>query len=661
MNCNLISCQSPEEKSCPCPSSPEEACQLCFGFEPGNTGPQGPQGPKGPAGLGVVQPYDPNTGCYAKGAIVWYGGGLWSANVDCPEGAPGSSSDWTMLDPDIIAGATGPEGPQGEPMPAIAQPYVPGGHYHVGDIVYYRGQLYVVTQDDPQGAPGSSPDYNLITGLVVQGSTGPTGPTGGNFPVVYDPNESCSYTAGMVVYYNGNLYEVTKDCPQGVPGSSCDYTLISSQALDGPTGPQGPEGDATAQPYDPDMTYYKGDVIYYQGSLYWVNKDNPQGTPGSSPDYTHIDYLVVKGATGPTGEGFPTAYNPAVSDGYPIGQLVYYNGDIYQVNKLHPKGVPGKSADYTLVAKAPAPETGPPGPTGPEGPSASCSCAASIDQNTDDLDNLESTCDDMKNEINNITDQIHDTENRIKDDQKKAQDNADAIADLEKQVEEQTCILMEVKGSLGQYGCGNSIPFEINSATYFAVPWSGTQSQMLKQGNVVPTGGTFFGCKIYRAMFYGNQSNVLDNITCGTTTSGKNAQMQLLPDCMVSTIVNAGGWYTDAHGNKIGVMKGNFYLDNGWLNMETDPKGGIYGRQENAPYYVYVDFTCCSTNTLPTCPTSYCMDCCNYSGQCTATFCAQTSKGACATGSGATGACNCGSCASGFRTPCGCGCCNVLK
>jgi len=646
----------------PCKSSPQEACQICFGFEPGHDGPQGPQGPKGPAGEGIVQPYDPSKApSYKKGMLIWYGGLMWEVNTDNPQGIPGNSPDYTMIDRSPVLGATGPTGPQGEPEPAISQPYSPDNHYKFGDIIYYHGELYLVTTDNPQGAPGSGNDYTLITGLVVQGVTGPTGPTGGSFPQVFDPNNSCSYKAGMLIYYKGNLYKVLKDCPQGTPGSSCDYSLISAHALDGPTGPQGPEGDATAQPYDPNMTYYKGDVIYYNGALYWVNKDNPEGTPGSSPDYTHIDYMLVQGMTGPTGEGFATAYDPEVSNGYPVGQLVYYNGDIYEVNTLHPQGTPGESSDYTLVAKAPPAETGPQGITGPEGPPANCECRALIDENTNDLENLQDICDEVKNEITNITNQIDDTEKRIEDDQKKAQDNADRIANLKDKGKENACVVAQLKASIGQYGCGDQLPFEVNSATYTAVPWAGTESQMLKQGSIFPTGGTFFGCKVYRAVFYGMQSNVLDNITCGLTSSGYNSRTTLLPSCIVSTIVDAGGWYTQGDGTKSAVMTGNFYLDNGYLTMETDPAH----KQKNQPYYVYVDFTCCSTNSLPTCPTAYCLDCSNNSQDCTNAQCAKTSIGKCGVStSGATGTCACKNDSSapktGFNSPAAGGCNNLM-
>lgn len=59
---------------------------------------------------------------------------------------------------------------------------------------------------------------------------------------------------------------------------------------------------------------------------------------------------------------------------YQAGQLVTYNGYLYVANVDNAAGVPGESADFTLLSTGPAGQpgapgqTGLPGATGPTGP-----------------------------------------------------------------------------------------------------------------------------------------------------------------------------------------------------------------------------------------------------------------------------------------------------
>ena len=597
--------------------------------------------------MGTIQPFDPEMApSYGQGAVIWYGGALWRVNVDSPTGIPGSSPDYSLLTQIPMFGPTGLQGSQGDPSDIITEPYVPGSIYKFGDIVYYKGQLYMVNKDNPQGAPGSSPDFSLITGLVSQGVTGPTGPQGGNFPLTWDPNESPTYREGMIIYYNGNIYQVNKDDPSGVPGSSCDYTLISSFALNGPTGPMGPDGEATVSIWDENTAYAKGNIVYYNGALWSANVDNPTGPPGTTSDFTLVEYMMGVGPTGPTGDSIPTTFDPETSSNYPVGQLVYYQGNIYEVNTANPQGVPGESSDYTLVQGPQAPVQGPPGETGPTGLPFDCGCTDLVQANTDQINSLQDSLNNLLNNINNIIQQIDDTQTRINDLLVQAQTNASDIASMQDQVEAQACVIQQLTGSLGKYACDNIAPFQINSATYVLNPWQGSNSQMIQQGQVVPTGGTFFGCNIYRACFYGTQTNMNHLLGGG---SGNPSLTQLLPTCIVSSIVNAGGWFTDGNGSQVAVQKGNFYTStSGWLTMDTPSNGELI----NGPYYVWVDFTCCPSNGFPTCPTMYCLDCCSSAGDCKNNFCAQQQTGStCPT--------NSDTCPSGFKTPCNCACCTV--
>ena len=54
---------------------------------------------------------------------------------------------------------------------------------------------------------------------------------------------------------------------------------------------------------------------------------------------------------------------------YQAGQLVTYNGYLYVANVDNAAGVPGESADFTLLSTLqPVGPTGPAGPVGPTGP-----------------------------------------------------------------------------------------------------------------------------------------------------------------------------------------------------------------------------------------------------------------------------------------------------
>jgi len=81
-----------------------------------------------------------------------------------------------------------------------------------------------------------------MTGVTgATGVTGSTGPTGGSFTTEFDPESSPNYFLYQLIQFNGKLYLVNKDNPSGVPGESPDYTLLTS-GVDGATGATGADG-----------------------------------------------------------------------------------------------------------------------------------------------------------------------------------------------------------------------------------------------------------------------------------------------------------------------------------------------------------------------------------------------------------------------------------
>ncbi|MEK4614498.1 collagen-like protein [Bacillus sp. FSL K6-0067] len=329
-------------------------------FSPGGIGPTGPTGATGSFVGGVT--FDPgNLGGYLEGQVIFYNGSTYVVNKNNPTGIPGQSSDYTLVS---AAGATGPTGATGSFVGGVT--FDPGnlGGYLEGQVIFYNGSTYVVNKNNPTGIPGQSSDYTLVS---AAGATGPTGATGSFVGgVTFDPGNLGGYLEGQVIFYNGSTYVVNKNNPTGIPGQSSDYTLVSAAGATGPTGATGSfVGGVT---FDPGNLggYLEGQVIFYNGSTYVVNKNNPTGIPGQSSDYTLVSAAGATGPTGATGSFVGgVTFDPGNLGGYLEGQVIFYNGSTYVVNKNNPTGIPGQSSDYTLVSAAGA--TGPTGPQGAQG------------------------------------------------------------------------------------------------------------------------------------------------------------------------------------------------------------------------------------------------------------------------------------------------------
>ena len=143
-------------------------------------------------------------------------------------------------------------------------------------------------------------------------------------------------------------------CPRcGSGGCGCSGCGCSGCCV-GPTGPRGPQGARgpagagldSVQNYDPSAVYFAGDLVYYNGQVFQVNVDNPTGVPGVSPDF---NLVTVTGPTGPTGA--PGAIGPT--------------GPAGATGETGPTGPAG--ATGAIGPTGPAGATGPTGPTGPAG------------------------------------------------------------------------------------------------------------------------------------------------------------------------------------------------------------------------------------------------------------------------------------------------------
>ena len=64
----------------------------------------------------------------------------------------------------------------------VPTPWVLGGCYRAGQLVTYNGYLYVANRDNAAGTPGTSADFTLLSTLQPGGPTGPAGVPGPTGP-----------------------------------------------------------------------------------------------------------------------------------------------------------------------------------------------------------------------------------------------------------------------------------------------------------------------------------------------------------------------------------------------------------------------------------------------------------------------------------------------
>lgn len=540
----------PPRQPRPEPPTVEECSELFTGA----MGPTGPQGPAGDPGPAISTPYDPNQSCsYVKGQVIFYMGGLWIVNENCPEGAPGSGTGYTLLDQFVKKGMTGPTGMKGGLGTNTPLPFDPeqASAYKAGQSIYYNGKFYQVLVDSPTGVPGSSPDYEEIPGSILVGPTGPMGPVGAADSEMFDPTQSQYYVKGQLIYYDGNLYVVNTNDPSGTPGASFDYSLVTTTITKGVTGPTGPTGTSSPTPFDPNNSsqYMPGQIIYYEGNLYQVLVADPQGVPGQSPDYQLITTNQLQGPMGPAGNATAQLYTP---DGiYKQGDLVYYNGNLYGVNRDNPVGPPDQSADFSLINSLYS-VTGPQGAMGPQGAQGVCSCSAQIGKNlvslaiiTAGLSTIQNQLDEEQQELDNINSILDGLEQQI-------QDNTDLIDNLTGGGD--SAALQALVNSVSYCACsttaGGCMPIMVNANTNLT---------RVEQMGTPCTIGTFFGCTVYRQCYYGL-----------ATSSGTSGNITI--DLPVN--LNSSGPPTmivDVGGNAMDVSAGTTVEGTAWAVAAADP------------------------------------------------------------------------------------------
>lgn len=135
-----------------------------------------------------------------------------------------------------------------------------------------------------------------------RGPRGFRGPAGAGLETVLPFVEGTPYRNGTIVFYNGAMYQVARNNPVGIPGMSPDFLLVTAA---GPTGPQGPAGATGA-------TGAAGPV----GATGATGAAGPQGPTGPTGPQGPAG---AAGETGPTGPQGPAGATGAVGPTGPIG------------------------------------------------------------------------------------------------------------------------------------------------------------------------------------------------------------------------------------------------------------------------------------------------------------------------------------------------------
>ncbi len=251
----------------------------------GATGPMGPTGPSSSLSGGAPAFDSSKASSYQAGQIIIGSDGkIYVVNKNNPSGSPGGSNDYTSIaEPGRAARDTG----------AVAAPYNPvdAQSYTPGQLITSGGKLYQVLNSPPQGTPGSSPDYQNLSGA---GTPGPTGPTGAQGTSGQQGTQGIQGTQG----------------PAGPTGATGAQGVQGVQGIQGPTGPAGASGAKYSLNVNPGyQAGGTGTTIYSSENLFFATR-TPDRIKLSIGPSTPTGAVVWIDATSPA-TGAPVALSAA--------------------------------------------------------------------------------------------------------------------------------------------------------------------------------------------------------------------------------------------------------------------------------------------------------------------------------------------------------------
>jgi hypothetical protein len=151
------------------------------------------------------------------------------------------------------------------------------------------------------GAVGDKGDEGAVGPRGQQGETGLQGPAGADALWSYNGpwQSNSSYAQGDIVTYQGQLYYVKSVTTAGtLPTDTAKFDLIASKGADGQPGTNG--ADALwnyTGEYSGGASYSVGDIATYEGQL-WYRYGANGGNVGDTPSPGFWNLLAAKGADG---------------------------------------------------------------------------------------------------------------------------------------------------------------------------------------------------------------------------------------------------------------------------------------------------------------------------------------------------------------------------
>jgi chitodextrinase len=166
----------------------------------------------------------------------------------------------------------------------------------------------------------------------------------------------------------------------GAKGDKGDDGATGAQGPQGPIGATGPAGADALWSYNGawqiNAAYAVGDVVTYQGQLYYAKAITTAGTLPT--DTTKFDLIAAKGADGTNGTNgtngadalwnFVGEYDNG-ADYWPGDVVTFAGGTYYRIGEPNPGYYPTDPTYWTTIATPGA--TGPQGPQGDPGPAGS--------------------------------------------------------------------------------------------------------------------------------------------------------------------------------------------------------------------------------------------------------------------------------------------------
>lgn len=295
---------------------------------------------------------------YTEGDLLWWHGELYIATKDIPKGATISTSYMKKYslenksdDEDAKIRDAGAQGNQG-------YKHTSDTAYARGTLVWWKGYLYLVDKDMPSGTnldTAEAQGYWHKTSLEDKHNDDIDDTRGG----VSEHDEgqghtaSIAYSRGQLVWWRGNLYIVDKDMPKGTNLDTAEQngywhktTMEQKHNDDENKTREGTSGNDEGEGHTASVAYKRGQLVWWRGNLYIVDKDIPAGTnldTAEAQGYWHKTTIAEQMNDDDHGtQGGTTTHNETnnyyTNEAYHVGQLLWWKDTLYRVIKEMPKG-----------------------------------------------------------------------------------------------------------------------------------------------------------------------------------------------------------------------------------------------------------------------------------------------------------------------------------